>query len=409
MLTEPGMARLMQILALNSGSSSIKFALFRCEGGSEERLLTGAIERIGESGGRLWIDREGKRVRDRSLPIPSHREGLQAVLQELTALGIEHPDVVGHRIVSGGPHRQQHCVIDSRVRRDLRAALPLAPLHLPAEIAGIESIAQIWPDKPQVACFDTAFHQTLPELAARFPLPRDLWQEGVRKYGFHGLSYEYIVSQLPDQGQAPTIIAHLGNGASMAAVVHGRCQDTTMGLSPTGGLVMGTRSGDLDPGVLLYLLAEKGYDGAKLEHLLNHQSGMLGVSACSGDMEVLLHEQERNHHARDAISLFAYQARKHLGALIAVLGGIQRLVFTGGIGEHAAPVRWAICRPLEGLGIRLDPLANAAEETRARRISDPQSLAEVLVIPTDEDRMIARHSCRLLCARPSVADGPVTA
>ncbi|WP_312260994.1 acetate/propionate family kinase [Candidatus Igneacidithiobacillus taiwanensis] len=390
------MAAVSWILTLNSGSSSLKFALYRCTGETEVQELHGAVERIGQTAGRLWIEREGQRVRDQVQGFALAKDALRAVLEALTALDLAHPDAVGHRIVSGGPQHQEHCRIDAKLVQDLRRALPFAPLHLPAEIAGIEAVQDLWPQLPQVACFDTAFHRTLPEMAARLPLLREFWQEGIRKYGFHGLSYEYIVSALPDHGQAPTIIAHLGNGASLAAICDGRCQDTTMGLTPTGGLVMGTRSGDLDPGVLLYLLAEKGYTTKRLEHLLNHQSGLLGVSACSGDMEELLRARERNPQAQEAIALFAYSARKHIGSLVAVLGGLRRLVFTGGIGEHASAVRWAICRPLESLGIRLDADANAAASSTARRISTADSPVEVLVIPTDEDRSIARHTHRLL-------------
>ncbi len=395
------MAAVKHILALNSGSSSLKFALFRCGDQGEEALLMGAAERIGESTGRLWVESEGRRFYDEIRPIASPKEALAGLFEELRARRIDPPDAIGHRIVAGGPRHTQHCLVDHAVLQDLRQALPFAPLHLPAAIAGIDACQALWPDQPEVACFDIAFHRSIPELAARLPLPRHFWHEGVRKYGFHGLSYEFIQSQLPDRGEAPTIIAHLGNGASMAALSHGCCQDTTMGLTPTGGLVMGTRSGDLDPGVLLYLLAEKGYNAQRLEHLLNHQSGLLGVSACTGDMEKLLHAQETNPHAKEAIALFAYSARKHLASLMGVLGGLQRLVFTGGIGEHASAVRWAICRPLEGLGIALDPIANAHSSKATQRISRPESPVEVLVIPTDEDRMIARHAYGLAFPTPT--------
>ncbi len=389
-----------QILCINSGSSSIKFALYAISAASETVLLAGAIERIGQSAGRIWLEQAGQRVIDRQQAFGNQEAALQAVVAALTELGVTHPDAIGHRIVSGGPQHQAHVRIDPQVLQDLRHALPFAPLHLPAEIAAIEAIQKIWPATFQAACLDTAFHQSLPEVAARLPLPRNLWEEGVRKYGFHGLSYEYVVSQLPDRGKAPTIIAHLGNGASMAAVVDGRCVDTTMGLTPTGGLVMGTRSGDLDPGILLYLLAEKGYNAVQLEHLLNHLSGLLGISACSGDMQILLQQREHHPYAGEAITQFAYSARKHIGSLMAVLGNVQRLVFTGGIGEHAAAVRWAICRPLEGLGFRLDPEANAADTGDAHRISTLESPVEILVIPTDEDRMIARHTHHLLACDP---------
>lgn len=391
------MAAITRILSINSGSSSIKFALFAFNGEAEKVLLAGAVERIGQSVGRIWLDQENRRVLDRQAAFPTQDAALQAIVGILGELGMTHPDAIGHRIVSGGPYHQAHIPIDAQVLTDLRNALPFAPLHLPAEIAAIEALQKIWPDKIQVACLDTAFHQSLPEVAARLPLPRNLWQEGVRKYGFHGLSYEYIVSQLADAGKAPSIIAHLGNGASMAAVADGRCLDTTMGLTPTGGLIMGTRSGDLDPGVLLYLLAEKNYNAAQLERLLNHLSGLLGISASSGDMQTLLAQRDQNPLAAKAIAQFAYSARKHIGSLMAVLGGVQRLIFTGGIGEHAAAIRWAICRPLAGLGFQLDPVANAETSAgKTRKISTPTSPVEIWVMPTDEDLMIARHTRRLL-------------
>ena len=385
------------ILCLNSGSSSIKFAIFALGAGGEEKLAEGAAERIGQRAGRVWL-RQGETTPaiDRQLALPRQQEALKAVFAALAELHCPPPEGVGHRIVSGGPHHQTHRLIDDGLLRDLRAALRFAPLHLPAEIAAIEAVQTAWPHIPQIACFDTAFHQTIPEIASRLPLPRNLWHEGVRKYGFHGLSYEYIVSQLPAHADGKTIIAHLGNGASMAAVRNGQCRDTTMGLTPTGGLVMGTRSGDLDPGVLLYLMEEKGYDAGQLERLLNHLSGLLGISACSGDMQTLLNLRGDDPHARQAIDIFAYHARKAIGSLMAALGGLDRLIFTGGIGEHAATVRWAICQPLRALGLEMDPVAN---EGPGPHISVPHSPVDILVIPTNEDLMIARHSHRLLLAR----------
>ena len=384
------------ILCLNSGSSSIKFAVFALGAAGEKKRAEGAAERIGQSVGRLWLRWGEEQAIDRQLALPQQQDALKAVFAALAEARCATPDGVGHRIVSGGPRHQTHCLVDNQVLSDLRASLRFAPLHLPAEIAAIEAIQAVWPHIPQVACFDTAFHQSIPEIASRLPLPRNLWQEGVRKYGFHGLSYEYIVSRLPNHATGKTIIAHLGNGASMAAVHNGQCRDTTMGLTPTGGLVMGTRSGDLDPGVLLYLMEEKGYNAGQLERLLNHLSGLLGISASSGDMQTLLKLRSGDPHAAQAIDLFAYSARKAIGSLMAVLGGLDRLVFTGGIGEHAAAIRWAICRPLLGLGLEIDPVANEDPELR---ISMPHSPVEILVIPTNEDLMIARHCHRLLPTR----------
>ncbi len=384
------------ILCINSGSSSIKFALYAMGDGEETALGSGAVERIGQSAGRIWLQREGQVRVDRTNRFPDQRGALQAILETLQEAGCVAPDGVGHRVVSGGPRYLEHCRIDADFLQHIREYLRFAPLHLPAEIAAVEALQTAWPDIPQVACFDTAFHRTIPEVASRLPLPRNLWHEGVRKYGFHGLSYEYIVSRLAGAAQGRTIIAHLGNGASLAAVQDGHCMDTSMGLTPTGGLVMGTRCGDLDPGVLLYLIEEKGYDGPQLERLLNHLSGLLGISAISGDMQTLLSLRANEPHAQQALDIFAYSARKQIGALVAALGGIDRMVFTGGIGEHAAPMRWAICRGLEYLGLQLDPHRNDAQSTV---ISTADSAVQVQVIPTNEDLIIARHTQRLLFPR----------
>jgi acetate kinase len=260
-----------------------------------------------------------------------------------------------------------------------------------------------FPSLPQVACFDTAFHRPMPEVAQRFPLPRDLWHEGIRRYGFHGLSYEYIVATLGAAAHGRLMIAHLGNGASLAAVHHGQPLDTSMGLTPTGGVMMGTRSGDLDPGVLIHLMRAKSYDANQLDELVNHQAGLFGVSGLSPDMKTLLEQREREPHAAQAVELFCYQLRKHIGALTAVLGGLDTLVFTGGIGERAAPVRWEVCQGLGYLGIDLDPQQNAVH---AEVISTPQSACTVRVVPTNEDLMIARHTRMLLFPTAETDEGP---
>jgi acetate kinase len=276
---------------------------------------------------------------------------------------------------------------------ELRSLIPFAPLHLPSAIQCIEAVRAHFPDLPQVVCFDTAFHRNMPELAQRFPLPRELWYDGVRRYGFHGLSYEYIVSALGTEGRGRLVIAHLGNGASLAAVRDGRSMDTTMGFTPTGGVMMGTRSGDLDPGVLLHLMNEMGYTPHQIDDLVSRHSGLLGLSGISPDMKTLLEQRDREPHAAQAIELFCYQLRKQIGAFAAVLGGLDDLVFTGGIGERAAPVRAEVCHGLEHLGVIVDDELNAVH---AEVISRPGSACTVRVIPTNEDLMIARHVRELL-------------
>jgi acetate kinase len=266
-------------------------------------------------------------------------------------------------------------------------------LHLPGEIKGIDAVAEHYPGLSQVVCFDTAFHRRMPDVAQWLPIVRSLRHEGIHRYGFHGLSYEYIVSALGMNTKGRVIIAHLGSGASMAALNDGHPQDTTMGFSGLGGLMMGTRCGDLDPGVLLYLMDEKGYDARQLERLLYQRSGLIGVSGISSDMKTLLDQCATEPHAAEAIELFCYTARKYIGALSAVLGGLDTLVFTGGIGERAAPVRWSICDGLEYLGIKLDSKNNNAN---ADTISITNSSCTVRVIPTNEDLMIARHTRSLL-------------
>ena len=382
------------ILCFNSGSSSVKFALYRLEEVEEVRLAHGAVERIGLAGGHLWIrGTDNAALVDVHRDFPEHAAAAEGIFVAAKDLGLPPPVAVGHRVVHGGPDHTAPERVDALLLAALRRLVAFAPLHLPSAIQGIEAVATHFPGLPQVACFDTAFHRRMPEVAQRFPLPHDLWHEGIRRYGFHGLSYEYIVATLGAAAQGRLVIAHLGNGASLAAVHHGQPLDTTMGFTPTGGVMMGTRSGDLDPGVLVHLMHAKGYDVRQIEHLVNHQAGLLGVSGISPDMKTLLEQREREPHAAQAIELFCYQLRKHIGALTAVLGGLDILVFTGGIGERAAPVRWEVCRGLAHLGVDLDPQRNAVH---ADVISAPGSACMVRVIPTNEDLMIVRHTRTLL-------------
>ena len=354
------------ILALNCGSSSLKYALFK----DEEVVLRGAIDRIGTGGA------------------SDHAAAVHAVFDDLESRDLPAPRAVGHRLVHGGPdHAEPERVTDALVR-SLARVVPFAPLHLPAELAAIEAVRARFGDLPQVVCFDTAFHRTLPDVARRFALPASLFDAGVRRYGFHGLSYEYVVATLGPKLGARSVLAHLGSGASMVAVLDGRAIDTTMGFTPTGGLVMGSRPGDLDPGLVVYLLEHAGYDAASLGRLVNHEAGLLALSGTTPDMRTLLDQRATDPRAALAVEIFCYQARKWIGALAAALGGLDTLVFTGGIGEHAPAVRREICRGLAHLGVTPDEARAGAAEPIVGRTAG----CEVHVVATDEERMIARRT-----------------
>ena len=366
------------ILALNCGSSTLKYALFD----GEKRVQRGIVD---ASGG-LQAPGSGLRApATTSDGFRSHAEAVHTAFEQLQAA----PEAVGHRIVHGGPSLAEPVRVDDRVLSELRRAAPFAPLHLPAAIAAIEAVSRRFPGLPQVACFDTAFHRKLPEVARRFPLPETFFVQGVQRYGFHGLSYEWAASQVRLPSRA--ILAHLGNGASMCAVRDGVSVDTTMGLTPAGGFMMGTRSGDLDPGVLLFLLQHKGMQAAELERLIDRQSGLFGVSGQTPDMQALLASEDPR--ARLAVEMFCYQARKTVGALAAALGGVEMLVFTGGIGEHAAEVRARICQGLGHLGIRLEPARNARSEAV---ISAEGASCAVRIVAANEELVIARHVQRMV-------------
>jgi acetate kinase len=381
------------VLCLNAGSSSVKFALYRIGEGDETLLARGAVERIGLEGSGLWLKDIGNGTRSESEGrFKDHADAVRAAFEALDELGLPAPDAVGHRIVHGGAEYTAHAIVDSRLLSKLKGLVPFAPLHLPGGILGIEAVKARYPKLRQVACFDTAFHRGMPERAERFPLPRALWEQGVRRYGFHGLSYEYILSALGKEARGRLIIAHLGNGASMAAVRDGKPIDTTMGLTPTGGFMMGTRSGDLDPGVILYLMRKRGYNPERLSRMVDHESGLLGVSGISRDMKTLLEKRDKNSDAALAVEMYCYHLKKQIGALAAALGGLDTLVFTGGIGERAAPVRQEVCEGLRHLGVRFDRKLN---ESHAEVITEPGSPCTVRVIPTNEDLVIARHTHRL--------------
>lgn len=364
-------------------------------GDKEESLIVkGAVERIGLKEGKLWIcNAEKETLTDIKNDFPDHSSSVKAASSALAELSLPQPAAAGHRVVQGGPDYTAPAKVDARLLDKLRELIPFAPLHLPSETQCIEAVADRFPGLPQVACFDTVFHRRMPELAQRFPLPRNLWDEGLRRYGFHGLSYEYIVETLETDAKGRVIIAHLGNGASMVAIKDGQPLDTTMGFTPAGGFMMGTRSGDLDPGVLIYLMKEKGYDASRIDDLVNNQSGLLGASGITPDMKTLLDKRAGEPHADQAVEMFCYQLRKHIGALTAALGGLDVLVFTGGIGEKAAPVRRSVCETLKYLGIELNERKN---EIHAGIISTPKSSCTVRVIPTNEDLIIARHTLKLI-------------
>jgi len=383
-------------LCLNAGSSSLKFALFRVDLEGEESLATGAVERLGTPEARAQL-RTARFSSEKAVPNAEVHSALALIFEFLAASALPKPTVIGHRVVHGGPTHVAPARIEATLLADLKRLVPLAPLHLPAGIAGIEAALQQEPSVLQVACFDTAFHAGLPERAARFALPERFYFEGIRRYGFHGLSYESALSMLGDPPPARVVVAHLGSGVSLCAIENGRSIDTTMGLTPIGGVMMGTRPGDLDPGLVLYLLREKGYSVAQLEVLLNHEAGLFGVGG-SNDLRALETKQSCDEGAALALEMFSYQLKKTIGGYVAALGGIDCLVFTGGIGEHSADVRARVCAGLEVMGIVLDPEKNGAGEAA---IHSSRSRARIFVLESDEDRMIARHAARLARAQHS--------
>jgi acetate kinase len=384
-------------LVINAGSSSIKFALFARGDGEPALRLKGKLEGLGADPAFSVRDAAGRLIHEHDEWGPgstlSHAESMQLILDWLDGNGGDlRITAAGHRVVHGGGEFVAPVPIDAGVLARLQTLEPLAPLHQPHNLAAIRALADIAPQLPQVACFDTAFHATQPALARTFALPRALTDSGIRRYGFHGLSYEYIARRLPALTDARrVVVAHLGNGASLCAMQDGRSVEGTMGFTALDGLVMGTRTGALDPGVLLYLLQSRGYDADALEKLLYTQSGLLGVSGISSDMREL--EGSADPRAREAIELFVYRISACIGQLAAALGGIDALVFTAGIGENSALVRERACRGAAWLGLALDEAANRAGETR---ISTASSAVSAWVVPTDEELMIALHTDALM-------------
>lgn len=388
------------ILVLNAGSSSLKFTLFADQGKNPEVLYDGQIENIMTAPHFKAKDSAGKPVLEKTWPQGTSL-GHEGAIEALFAWGREALGgaasivAVGHRVVHGGIKYTQPVLINEHILADLEKFNPLAPLHQPHNLAAIRLIAGRRPDIPQVACFDTSFHTSIPAVAQTFAIPRKYTERGVRRYGFHGLSYEYIASVLPDidssTAKGRTVVAHLGNGASMCAMQGLKSIACTLGFTALDGLVMGTRCGTIDPGVIIYLMDECGMNTRNVENMIYKESGLLGVSGISSDMRTLL--ESKDPRAAEAVELFVYRVSRELGSLAAALGGIDTLVFTGGIGEKAAPVRERVCRSAEWLGLEFDAQANAAG---GPRISQEGSRLRAWVIPTDEELMIALHTCRVL-------------
>ena len=386
------------LLAINGGSSSIRFALYD-ELDPLRRRLVGKVDRVGQSGMTLTFkDSVGTPPDRRTINMDDHPSAVAFLLDWLeTQQVFASVTAVGHRVVHGMTHSEPERVTPELLN-ELHRIMPYDPEHLPLEIELMEAFRQRHPALAQVACFDTAFHRTMPRVASLLPIPRRYEAAGVRRYGFHGLSYEFLMEELarlgdPAATEGRVILAHLGNGASVAAVRDGKSIDTSMGFTPTAGLVMSSRSGDLDPGLVSYLARTEQMSATQFQEMVNHKSGLLGVSEISSDLRDLLAREKRDVRAAEAVALFCYQAKKWIGAYAAALGGLDTLVFAGGIGENAPLVRARICEGLGFLGIELDQTRNAATEAV---ISADVGRVTVRVVPTDEELMIARSVCRIL-------------
>lgn len=379
----------MRILVLNAGSSSVKYQVFSMAGNAEV-LTSGLVDRIGEPGSEMT----------------SHHHALEHLILHLQREGIigsgQGIDAIGHRVVHGGERFQQPVLIDADVIAAIRDMIPLAPLHNPANLQGIEVAQQLFPGIPQVAVFDTAFHQTMPPVAFRYALPAELYREyRVRRYGFHGTSHQYVAQQAAlylerDLSELNLITMHLGNGCSATAIAQGKSVDTSMGMTPLEGLVMGTRCGDLDPALHFYLQREMGLTADALEHLLNKQSGLKGICGVGDMREVQSRMDSGDTDAQLAEALFVYRAKKYLGAYFAVLGNVDAIIFTGGIGEHSARIREQICANLQGLGIGVDSNKNQQRSKQVMPFHSDTASVQLLVIPTNEELAIARSTAALI-------------
>jgi acetate kinase len=387
------------VLTVNAGSSSIKFALFR-NGAALVRTLSGKIERIGLPGTALSVARtDGGPTEKSALQASDHAACVPPLMALLEgSAGLPVLGAIGHRVVHGGMRYTQPQRVTGEVLDELKRLSPYDPEHLPAEIGLIEAFSRRYPDLPQVACFDTAFHREMPRVARLLPIPRRYYVQGIQRYGFHGLSYAYLMEELRRLGGSKeahgrVILAHLGNGASMAAVRGGKSVDTTMGFTPTAGLPMSTRSGDLDPGIVAYLARNEGVGVDQFHDMVNAQSGLLGVSEISPDLRDLLAREKSDERAADAIALFCYHAKRWIGGFAAALGGLDTLVFSGGIGENSPDIRARVCEGLEFLGIGLDEARNAAGRAVISREGKPVT---VRVIRTDEELQIATSVWKVL-------------
>ena len=391
-----------RVLTINGGSSSIKFALFEV-GDSLQRILEGGIDRIGLPKAILKV--KGLNQADnfsRPVVVPDHTVAAGVLMDWIEeCLGSDTLTAVGHRVVHGGPKYSKPQRITAEMVKDLHSLSPFDPEHLPEEILLTEAFNRRFPDLPQVACFDTAFHHDIPTVARLLPIPRRYETQGVRRYGFHGLSYAFLMEELArvagtEAAKGRVILAHLGNGASLAAVHDGKSIDTSMSFTPTAGVPMSTRSGDLDPGLVWYLASTEKMNAKQFNEMVNFKSGLLGVSETSSDMHDLLDHEKQDARAAEAVALFCYQVKKYIGSFAAALGGLETLVFAGGIGENAPLIRTRICDGLGFLGIELEKNRNAANEDV---ISTDASRIAVRVIHTDEELMIAKMVCQVLGIR----------
>jgi len=394
-------SKMQHLLVLNSGSSSLKFSVFELRDSVLHSTLRGNLSGIATGEGHFALKNETGSLIDADVNLDTHADAITKMLDWFNHHFTDGQICcVGHRIVHGGSKFVRATRIDDSMLADLKLLARFAPLHLPPAIATVEASLQAFPAIPHVACFDTSFHRTMPERARMLPLTRELFfEDGLEKFGFHGLSYEYVSAELCRRfgnqiGGGKVIIAHLGNGCSMVAIENGKSVDTTMGFSPAGGLVMGTRSGDIDPGLITYFSTEKKFSASEFVEFVNKQSGLLGLSGLNSDMKKLLDEEHANDDARRAVDIFCYHARKHIGALCATLNGIDALVFTGGIGEHSNPIRSRICDGLQFIGVEIDQDLN--NQTGTAEISKTGARVRTFVIETNEELRIASLSKEFL-------------